>query len=196
MQIAQAVASTASAVVGALGMKPAGPWNIPIAAMMGALGLAQVAIIRKSKFQGGQSDVPKPTSTIEVGKRNNRVDVSKGSSAGETAFLRGNKGVGSNANNFIPGGAAGMRAYAAGGEGVLVGERGPEVVQPTAPIDIIPNNKLSGGAQNVNFTINAVDAEGVQEVLQRQRGNIIGMIREAANEHGENFMEQVNIEAY
>lgn len=196
MQIAQAVASTASAVVGALGMKPAGPWNIPIAAMMGALGLAQVAIIRKSKFQGGQSDVPKPTSTIEVGKRNNRVDVSKGSSAGETAFLRGNKGVGSNANNFIPGGAAGMRAYAAGGEGVLVGERGPEVVQPTAPIDIIPNNKLSGGTQNVNFTINAVDAEGVQEVLQRQRGNIIGMIREAANEHGENFMEQVNIEAY
>lgn len=196
MQIAQAVASTASAVVGALGMKPAGPWNIPIAAMMGALGLAQVAIIRKSKFQGGQNDVPKPTSTIEVGKRNNRVDVSKGSSAGETAFLRGNKGVGSNANNFIAGGAAGMKSYAAGGEGVLVGERGPEVVQPTAPIDIIPNNKLSGGAQNVNFTINAVDAEGVQEVLQRQRGNIIGMIREAANEHGENFMEQVNIEAY
>jgi hypothetical protein len=57
-------------------------------------------------------------------------------------------------------------------------------------------SKLGGGAQNVNFTINAVDAQGVQDVLQRQRGNIIGMIREAANEHGEEFMESVNTEAY
>tara|TARA_R110000764_G_scaffold88790_1_gene169986 strand:- start:4854 stop:9059 length:4206 start_codon:yes stop_codon:yes gene_type:complete len=196
MQIAQAIASTASAVVGALSAKPSGPWNIPIAAMYGAMGLAQVAIIRKSKFQGGASDVPKPTSTIAVGKRDNRVDVSQGASAGETAYLRGGKGVGSNANSFTPGGAAGMRGYAAGGEGILVGERGPEIVQPTAPIDIIPNNKLGGGAQNVNFTINAVDAQGVQDVLQRQRGNIIGMIREAANEHGETFMESINTEAY
>ena len=60
---------------------------------------------------------------------------------------------------------------------------------------VIPNDKL-GGTSNVNFTINAVDAAGVQEVLMAQRGNIIGMIREAAHEHGEEFMEPVNVEAY
>ena len=49
---------------------------------------------------------------------------------------------------------------------------------------------------NVNFTINAVDAEGVEQLLVAQRGNIIGMIREAAHEHGEEFMEPVNTEAY
>ena len=196
MQIAQAVASTASAVVGALAARPQGPWNIALAAMMGVMGLAQVAVIKKSTFQGGASDVPKPTSNISVGKRDNRVDLSKSATSGETAFLRGNKGIGQNANNFAPGGASGMRGYAAGGEGILVGERGPEIVQPTMPIDVIPNNQLGGGTSNVTFTINAVDAQGVHDVLQRQRGNIIGMIREAANEHGEDFMESVNVEAY
>ena len=49
---------------------------------------------------------------------------------------------------------------------------------------------------NVNFTINAVDAAGVEQLLVAQKGNIIGMIREAANEHGEEFMEGVNTNAY
>lgn len=62
-------------------------------------------------------------------------------------------------------------------------------------MEVTPNDKI-GGTSNVNFTINAVNAAGVQELLQEQRGNIIGMIREAAHEHGEEFMEPVNIEAY
>ena len=47
-------------------------------------------------------------------------------------------------------------------------------------------------AGNINFTINAVDAAGVEDVLLRQRGNIIGMIREAANDTGERFLESVD----
>ena len=197
MQIAQAIAGTASAVIGALGSKPWGPWNIGLAAVMAGLGAAQVAIIQKQQFQGASQSAASVPSTIEVGNRNNRVDVSQSATAGETGFLRGRTGVGTNANNFTPmGGAAGMkRGYAAGGEGIVVGERGPEIVQPSAPIDVIPNDKI-GGTSNVNFTINAVDAAGVQEVLMAQRGNIIGMIREAAHEHGEEFMEPVNVEAY
>ena len=62
--------------------------------------------------------------------------------------------------------------------------------QPTQPVDVTP--MTSGGAQSVAFTINAVDAEGVEAVLERQRGNIIGMIRSAANGYGENFLEQVD----
>ena len=143
------------------------------------------------------SNSAKPPSSINVGKRDNRVDVSKAAKASEIAYLRGQKGTGTNANNFTPGGAAGMRrGYAAGGEGILVGERGPEVVKPSAPIDVIPNDALNKTPTNVNFTINAVDSTGVQELLLEQRGNIIGMIREAAHEHGEEFMEPVNVEAY
>ena len=71
------------------------------------------------------------------------------------------------------------------------------VIQPTnSGYNVIPNDKLSGGTSNVNFTINAVDAAGVQELLVAQRGNIIGMIREAANEHGEEFMESVDTGVY
>jgi len=119
-----------------------------------------------------------------------------GATSGELSYLRGNRGTGSNANNFIPGAASGMRkGYANGGE-IMVGERGPEIIQPTAEgYNVIPNDRL-GGTSNVNFTINAVDAAGVQDLLQSQRGNIIGMIREAAHEHGEEFMDSVNTEVY
>ena len=200
LMIAQAIASTAAGVAGALNIST--PYEFPFAAtiatMIGALGLAQVAMISGLTYQSATppaaTNIP---STINVGKRDNRVDTSQSASAGELSYLRGGGGVGSNANNFRPGGAAGMKkGYASGGE-ILVGERGPEIVQPTSEgYNVIPNDKLGGGLSNVNFTINAVDAEGVQNVLQRQRGNIIGMIREAANEHGETFMEEVNVEAY
>ena len=55
----------------------------------------------------------------------------------------------------------------------LVGERGPEVISPSGNVDITPNFALGGGETNVNFTINAVDAAGVEDVLRNQQGNII-----------------------
>jgi hypothetical protein len=197
MQIASAIISTASGVVGALG-DPSVPitfGRMALAVMIGALGAAQIAIIRKQQFQGGSSDSgPSVPSTLEVGKRSNKVDVSKGATGGEVGFLRGAKGIGTNANDFV-GAAAGMkRGYASGGE-IMVGERGPEVITPVTPLQVTPNDKI-GGTTNVNFSINAVDAAGVEELLTAQRGNIIGMIREAANEHGEEFMEEVNTGAY
>ena len=55
---------------------------------------------------------------------------------------------------------------------------------------------MGGGTTNANFTINAVDAAGVEQVLMGQRGSIINMIREAAHEHGEEFIEGVNTASY
>jgi len=165
---------------------------------MGAMGVAQLAVIQKTQFQGGgSSDIPKPAQSIGIGKRDNKVDVSKRATAGELSYLRGEKGIGSTANKFTPTGAAGMRrSYSAGGE-ILVGEQGPEVIQPTTSgYNVIPNDKMGGQNLNANITINAIDAVGVQEVLTEQRGNIIGMIREAAHEHGEEFIESVNTSAY
>ena len=82
------------------------------------------------------------------------------------------------------------KGYADGG--VVVGERGPEMIQPLSGFNVVPNDQLNGSPINANFTINAIDAQGVEEVLQQQQGNIISMIRQAANDHGEEFIESVN----
>ena len=202
MQMAQAVIAGLSGAVAAyagaiaaLGI-PAGPIvGTMLAGVIMALTAKNVSLIKSQQFDGGTGTQGGAPSTIDIGSRSNRVDVSQGASGGETAFLRGGSGVGSNANNFTPGGAAGMRkGYQSGGE-VLVGEQGPEIIRAPAGSTIIPNERM-GGTSNVNFTINAVDAAGVEDLLTAQRGNIIGMIREAANEHGQEFMEEVNTGAY
>ena len=191
MQMAETVVNTAAAIMAQKG-------NLPMMILMGILGAAQLAVIAKTSYQGGSAAVEQPAKQkLSIGKRNNSVDTSRAVTGGELSFLRGAQGVGSNANSFTPGGAAGMkRSYAAGGE-ILVGEQGPEVIRPTADgYNVIPNDRMGGGTTNANFTINAVDAAGVEEVLMKQRGNIIGMIREAAHEHGEEFIEAVNPNAY
>ena len=171
-----------------------------MAAAIMAMGLMQVAMISKTQFAGAAPEgggVGAPPS-IEVGKRSNKVDVSQRATAGELAYLRNARGVGTNANNFQAiGGAAGLRkGYATGGE-ILVGEQGPEVIKPTAEgYNIVPNDQLGGKPVNAHFTINAIDAQGVEEVLMGQQGNIISMIRSAANDYGEEFLETVNTDVY
>ena len=158
------------------------------------MGAAQLALISRTQYEGGgatETAAATPTN-LSIGDRGNEVDVSNQANRGELAFLRGERGVG-NISNFAPA-AAGRKGYAMGSEGVVVGERGPEVITPSMPIDITPNDKIGGGTTNVNFTIHAVDAAGLEQTIQSQRGNIIGMIREAANGYGENFLEQVDID--
>ena len=198
-KLATAVMNTASAAMAAISPpNPPLPLSAPMFAMALAMGAMQIATISKMKYAGGGSKPAGGASpqSISVGKRDNKVDVSKRATSGELSYLRGEKGIGSNANNFRPSGAAGMRrSYANGGE-VLVGERGPEVIEPRTGFEVTPNDKIGGQNLNANITINAIDAAGVEEVLTAQRGNIIGMIREAAHEHGEEFIESVNTSAY
>ena len=68
---------------------------------------------------------------------------------------------------------------------------------PETPGRVVPNDDIgAGGMQNINFSINTVDATGVEDLLTSQRGNIIGMLREASNSYGEPFMEKVNTSIY
>ena len=53
-----------------------------------------------------------------------------------------------------------------------------------------------GGGSNVTFNINTIDASGVEDVLIAQQGNIIGMLRTAANSYGEDFFESVDESVY
>ena len=192
MQIANALISTYSAVAEAL------PDYVLAAASL-AMGMMQVAAIQKTSFQGAApgGDSLSPPASIEVGKRTNKVDVSQTASAGELAYLRGNRGIGTNANNFqAMGGAAGLRkGYASGG--VLVGEQGPEIIKPLSPMEVVPNDRIGSSKPiEAHITINAIDAQGVEDVLMSQQGNIISMIRSAANDYGEEFLETVNTDVY
>lgn len=66
----------------------------------------------------------------------------------------------------------------------LVGERGPELFVPKTSGTIIPNEKINSGSTNINFTINTVDAQGVDELITNRRSTIINVINDALNRQG------------
>jgi len=194
ISIAEALISTYTGVAAA--WKKGLPWGAIEGAIVLAMGMAQIKAIQSTQFagtapSGGAGNAA--NTALNIGKRGSSVDVSRGASGGELGYLRGQRGYGT-ASNFVPtGGSAGLRkGYTTGSNGVLVGEQGPEMIQPRGPYEVIPNDALGGGMPNVNFTINAIDAAGVEDVITRQQGHIINLIRTAANDNGEQFLEQVD----
>lgn len=203
LMMANAVVSTAAGIANALGSGLPPPANIILASIIGAMGAAQLAIIAGTQYESTASAkaVAMP-STLSIGKRSDTVDLAKGPNAnagGESGYLRGSKGTGSNASNYRTVGSAYggelMRGY--GNRGFVVGEKGPEVITPETPITVTPANDV-GQAQSINasFNIQALDSNGVQDILVAQKGNIIKMIREAANNSGQSFLEGVNTNIY
>tara|TARA_Y100000114_G_scaffold98214_1_gene91409 strand:+ start:3 stop:2195 length:2193 start_codon:yes stop_codon:yes gene_type:complete len=192
MKMAQTVIATSTAIMNA--MKEDFPFNFVLSGLIAAMGAKQLGIISSMTYQGGAKSVGGPPTAIKMGQRSNRVDLAAGNNAsGELAYMRGERGIG-RMSNFRPA-AAGYRMNRAAG-GFVVGEQGPELFVPEMPGEIIPAGQRAGGVTNVNFAISAVDATGVEDLLVRQKGNIIGMIREAANEHGEMFLENVDTGTY
>jgi len=68
----------------------------------------------------------------------------------------------------------------------IVGERGAELFIPDTAGTIVPNNEVKGmgGTTNINFTINTVDARGVDELLTSRRNTIVNVINDALNRQG------------
>lgn len=206
LQMAQIVVSTAAAIAGALSMPPipGAPWNIALASMMGALGAAQLAIVAGTSFDGGGSiSAPSGPSTLSIGKQSSSVDLAKGANAnagGEVGFLRGSTGQGSSAADYRTIGSAygGEMVRGYGSRGFVVGEKGPEKINMDTPITVSPVNDNNNGSApiNANINIHAMDSSDVQRVLVGQKGNIIKMLREAANASGKSFMEDVNVNVY
>ena len=63
--------------------------------------------------------------------------------------------------------------------------KGGELFVPNSSGQIIQNSRgSSGGAVNVNFNINTVDASGFEELLSKKRGTITQLINNAVNEKG------------
>lgn len=171
------------------------------AAAITAMGMKAVSMIASTSYQGGSSSggVSGGASQVEMGSRTSSVDLATSRSAsGELGYLRGESGVGG-AENFRPGAFMGAKYRKDGGPtaGYIVGEQGPELFVPSSSGEIISNDKMGmSSTQNVNISISAIDAAGVEEVLIAQRGNIIGMIREAANNIGEEFYEDIDTTVY
>ena len=200
MKLAQAIIGTAQGVTNALGGAPP-PFNFVLAGLVAAMGAAQIGIIQGSSYQGGGASSAQAAqpSSVSLGQRTSAVNLAQAKSpTGELAYLRGSAGTGG-PENFQPSNAfAGMKYRANGGNtGVMVGEQGPELFVPDRPGRIVPSDEVQqSSVSNINFSINAVDAAGVEEVLINQRGNIIGMLREAANAHGQEFLEAVDVSVY
>jgi hypothetical protein len=199
LQMASVILSTASAAMAAWSPPPGGLGPLfggALSAGIVALGAAQLAIIAGTSYEGGGSLGTQGPSKISVGNRQNSVDLAKARSpSGELAYARGAQGTGTGMTNYTPA-FTGAKYRAGGGNvGLMVGEQGPEMFIPDRPGTIVPADETQGlGGQpvNVNFSIQAIDSSSVEELLMVQRGNIIGMIREAANSHGELFLENIN----
>ena len=82
----------------------------------------------------------------------------------------------------------GYRASGGGtqnGNAYIVGERGRELFIPSTDGQIIPNERLgSMGSTNINFTVQATDVKGVQELLIDNRATITNIINSALNQKG------------
>jgi hypothetical protein len=212
MKMASVIASTAMSVASNLAAAsaaaamagPAAPavFSSYLALMNGitiAMGAAQLAVIAGTSYQGGGS-LPsgggEPTS-IALGQRKQSVDLAKSRSArGELAYFRGESGTGG-PEAFTPA-FSGYRNRAEGGNtAFMVGEQGPELFVPQVPGRIVPNDDIAPmTSTNVSFNINTIDASGVEDLLVEQRGNIIGMIRQAANSYGQDFFEGVDTSVF
>ena len=202
LMMAQAVMGTAAAITMALATLPP-PASFIMAGIAGALGAAQIAVIAGTQYESTSASRSGPVpSTISIGRRSDTVDLARGPSAnagGEVGFIRGSQGTGSNANNFRTIGSAYggelMRGY--GNRGFVVGEKGPEVITPETPINVTPaNDVMPQQPLNATFNIQALDASGVEELLVAQKGNIISMLRSAANAAGQGFLESVDTNIY
>ena len=99
--------------------------------------------------------------------------------------LRKNTGLGlvNTALSFFGGRASG--GSVSKGKPVVVGERGAELFIPNSSGQITQSARgTSGGAVNVNFTINTIDSRGFSDALQENRGTITGIINNAFAEKG------------
>ena len=215
LQMAQIIANTAmgisaamaGAATSAAGTGFAAFATLPLfskimVGLVAASGAAALAMLAGTSYSGGGNISATPTGgspgSISVGQRRSSVDLAKSQSAGgELRYLRGNRGTGG-PENFRPAFYGKKNRAMGGATGYVVGEQGPELFMPDRPGTIMPADDTAAvtGGSNVTFNINAIDASGVEDVLTEQQGNIIGMLRQAANSYGQEFFEDVDETIY
>jgi len=182
------VISTAVAVMNAA----ANPWPIPAIPMMAAAAVAGGMALSQAKSKGSNQLAQlnaKPegstTSSVQVGERDNNINVSNLASEGERAYVTGARGEGS-ANDFTPR-ATGGKSRA--NTNYMFGEFGPEVVSLPQDASVTSNEDMrnsstdtstSGGANNYNITIQTMDSQSFLD----NSGNIFEAFSHEASQQG------------
>ena len=102
------------------------------------------------------------------------------------AFLTGGASMG---GGFLSTSGGSMKRASGGsvqkGQPYMVGEQGAELFIPNQTGQITQSARgTDTGTTNINFTINAVDVKGVQELLLDNRSTIVNVINGALNDQG------------
>ncbi len=136
------------------------PAGIPAAAAMAAMGAFQMSQIDKAAsgaLAGLGGGMPSKMS-ITGGTKDNSINVSKAASAGEYAAL----------TSGTPGRAGG--GFSEAGSSFIAGERGPEIITPTVPVNVTTAGNSSGMGGGLTFApvfhAQAVDQAGMEELFQ------------------------------
>lgn len=118
-----------------------------------------------------------------------RIGAQKAIVAGIDAFMGGKGGLIVGGIKKIFGFQHGGRMSA--GQPGIVGEAGPELFVPDRAGTVVPGGGMGGligGEVVVNFNINAVDAQGFDELLLSRKSLIIGTIQQAFRQQGRRFV--------
>jgi phage-related minor tail protein len=74
------------------------------------------------------------------------------------------------------------------GSPFIVGEEGAELFVPGRVGTIVPNGAMTANQSqapiNVNFSISALDAEGIDEILVKKKNLLVSMMSQAMNQKG------------
>ena len=143
------------------------------------IAIAQTIVSTQVAAMGMMAALPGPPGIAMAGKVQAMGAVSVGLIAGQT----------------VAGLARANGGQVRGGESYLVGERGPELLTMGTSGRIATNENLKSAmnsegsmqqAQNVsvNFTIQANDTAGFDDLLNSRRGQIINMVNRAVNNRG------------
>jgi tape measure domain-containing protein len=102
------------------------------------------------------------------------------------AFLTGGASMG---GGFLSTSGGSMKRASGGsvqkGQPYMVGEQGAELFIPNQTGQITQSARgTDTGTTNINFTINAVDVKGVEELLLDNRSTIVNVINSALNDQG------------
>lgn len=172
----QIIMNTAQAVMMSLATLGL-PLGIPFAVSAAAMGAMMLSQVDSGTTPSVESASP---GKLELGKRDNSIDLARGANAGELSFLRGERGIGSS-GNFAPRARGGSSASS----GLLVGEHGAEFVQNPASRGgrVVSNDTASKDSKQplvVQFSIDALDS---QSFIDRSE-DIFQAVQTAANARG------------
>lgn len=185
----QIIIQTAVAVMQAATAVPY-PFSIPLmiaAGLAGALALAQASSASSMSSIGDSGG--DTASYLTLGERQKNVDVNMKATAGESAYMRGDQGIG-NANSFVPR-AEGGNMYP--GVAYKMGEHGTEIATPMVPMKVTSaDNVASGGngpssGRPIQLNIQAMDAQSFMDFALANPNAFRRAVESSLNEEGQSL---------